>query len=46
MPEIKGSTRVPVLQHGNKTDRGLAPSVNRVKYVSSSLSLLSFVSEL
>ena len=30
-PERKGSTRAPVLRRGGRTDRGLAPSVDRVK---------------
>ncbi len=30
-PEIKGSTRAPVLRRGGRTDRGLAPGVDRVK---------------
>ncbi|KAH7511611.1 hypothetical protein FEM48_ZijujMtG0003600 (mitochondrion) [Ziziphus jujuba var. spinosa] len=28
-PEIKGSTRAPVLRRGGRTDRGLAPGVDR-----------------
>ena len=30
-PERKGSTRAPVLRRGGRTNRGLAPSVDRVK---------------
>ena len=30
-PEIKGSTRAPVLRRGGRTDRRLAPGVDRVK---------------
>lgn len=30
-PERKGSTRAPVLRRGGRTDRGLAPGVDRVK---------------
>ena len=30
-PEIKGSTRAPVLRRGGRADRGLAPGVDRVK---------------
>lgn len=30
-PEIKGSTRALVLRRGGRTDRGLAPGVDRVK---------------
>lgn len=30
-PEIKGSTRAPVLRRGGRTAMGLAPGVDRVK---------------
>ena len=30
-PEIKGSTRAPVLRRGGRTARGVAPGVDRVK---------------
>ena len=30
-PEIKGSTRAPVLRRGGRTARGLAPGVDRVQ---------------
>jgi hypothetical protein len=30
-PEIKGSTRAPVLRRGGRTARGVVPGVDRVK---------------
>lgn len=30
-PEIKGSTRAPVLRRGGRTARGVAPGVDRVQ---------------
>ena len=30
-PEIKGSTRAPVLRRGGRTARGVAPGIDRVK---------------